>query len=98
VTGFDFSLLDVPREQPIEDPVAYLRSAIAWHFGESTDSAFWLRVGTAALRPAVHLLAAPDPARLNTELAFPCVWVAPWSRDDDLEPLRRSLVGQCHHR
>ena len=44
--------------------------------------------GTAALRPAVHLLAAPDPARLNTELAFPCVWVAPWSRDDGLEPLR----------
>ncbi len=48
--------------------------------------------GTAALRPAVHLLAAPDPARLNTELAFPCVWVSPWSRDDGLEPLRRSLV------
>ena len=48
--------------------------------------------GTAALRPAVHLLAAPDPARLNTELAFPCVWVAPWSRDDGLEPLRRSIV------
>lgn len=48
--------------------------------------------GTAALRPAVHLLAAPDPARLNTELAFPCVWVSPWSRDDGLEPFRRSLV------
>ena len=47
--------------------------------------------GTAALRPAVHLLAAPDPARLNTELAFPCVWVSPWSRDDGLAPLRRSL-------
>jgi acyl-CoA reductase-like NAD-dependent aldehyde dehydrogenase len=48
--------------------------------------------GTAALRPAVHLLAAPDPARLNTELAFPCVWVSPWSRADGLEPFRRSLV------
>ena len=48
--------------------------------------------GTAALRPAVHLLAAPDPVRLNTELAFPCVWVSPWSRDDGLEPLRHSLV------
>ncbi|MGO4443773.1 aldehyde dehydrogenase family protein [Mycobacterium sp. 2YAF39] len=48
--------------------------------------------GTAALRPAVHLLAAPDPVRLNTELAFPCVWVSPWSREDGLEPLRRSLV------
>jgi len=48
--------------------------------------------GTAALRPAVHLLASPEPVRLNTELAFPCVWVSPWSRADGLEPLRRSLV------
>lgn len=48
--------------------------------------------GTAALRPAVHLLACPDAVRLNTELAFPCVWVSTWSRDDGLEPLRRSLV------
>ena len=48
--------------------------------------------GTAALRPAVHLLAAPDPVRLNTELVFPCVWVSPWSRGDGLEPLRGSLV------
>ena len=47
---------------------------------------------TAALRPAVHLLAAPDAVRLNTELAFPCVWVSPWSRDDGLEPMRGSLV------
>ncbi len=48
--------------------------------------------GTAALRPAVHLLAGPDPVRLNTELAFPCVWVSPWSRDYGVTPLRRSLV------
>lgn len=48
--------------------------------------------GTAALRPAVHLLAAPDPVRLNTELAFPCVWVAPWSRGDGIGALRESLV------
>jgi len=48
--------------------------------------------GTAALRPAVHLLASPDATRLDTELAFPCVWVSPWSRDDGLEPLCGSLV------
>jgi acyl-CoA reductase-like NAD-dependent aldehyde dehydrogenase len=46
----------------------------------------------AALRPAVHLLATPDPAKLNVELPFPCVWVAPWSRADGLDPLRHSLV------
>lgn len=39
----DFSLLDVPRSTPIDDPEAYLRAAIAWHFGEETGSAFWLR-------------------------------------------------------
>jgi acyl-CoA reductase-like NAD-dependent aldehyde dehydrogenase len=48
--------------------------------------------GCAALRPAVHLMAKPDVAKLNVELPFPCVWVSPWSRADGLEPLRHSLV------
>ncbi len=43
MADIDFSLLDVPRSQPIEDPEAYLRAAIAWHFGSDTGSAFWLR-------------------------------------------------------
>ena len=48
--------------------------------------------GHAALRPTVHLLATPEVTTLNVELPFPCVWVAPWSRADGLEPLRHSLV------
>ncbi|WP_264064853.1 aldehyde dehydrogenase family protein [Mycobacterium montefiorense] len=48
--------------------------------------------GYAALRPAVHLLAEPDVDKLNIELPFPCVWVAPWPRDAGLSPLRQSLV------
>lgn len=48
--------------------------------------------GFAALRPAVHLLATPDPARLGVELPFPCVWVSPWSREDGLTPLRDTLT------
>ncbi len=48
--------------------------------------------GCAALRPAVHLMAKPDAAKLNVELPFPCVWVSPWSRSDGLDPLRHSLV------
>lgn len=48
--------------------------------------------GSAALRPAVHLLARPDIDTLNSELAFPCVWIAPWSHADSLAPLRDSLV------
>src|ERR1700756_3858086 len=43
MADIDFSLLEVPRSAPIEDPEAYLRAAIAWHFGEETGSAFWLR-------------------------------------------------------
>jgi acyl-CoA reductase-like NAD-dependent aldehyde dehydrogenase len=48
--------------------------------------------GRAALRPAVHLLAELDTEKINTELAFPCVWVAPWQRADGTGPLRDSLV------
>jgi acyl-CoA reductase-like NAD-dependent aldehyde dehydrogenase len=48
--------------------------------------------GFAALRPAVHLLATPDPTKLNVELPFPCVWVSPWQRTDGIAPLRNSLV------
>jgi acyl-CoA reductase-like NAD-dependent aldehyde dehydrogenase len=52
--------------------------------------------GYAALRPAVHVLAAPGSGELtdtlNIELPFPCVWVSPWSRDAGMEPLRNSLV------
>ncbi|OBH83241.1 AMP-binding protein [Mycobacterium sp. E2989] len=43
MAAVDFSLLDVPRSRPVEDPEAYLRAAIAWHFGEDTGSPFWLR-------------------------------------------------------
>ncbi|OBB89808.1 AMP-binding protein [Mycobacterium sp. 852002-40037_SCH5390672] len=39
----DFSLLDVPRSAPVADAEAYLRAAIAWHFGDDTGSPFWLR-------------------------------------------------------
>jgi acyl-CoA reductase-like NAD-dependent aldehyde dehydrogenase len=48
--------------------------------------------GRAALRPAVHLMTQPDVAKLNVELPFPCVWVAPWPRAAGMDPLRHSLV------
>jgi hypothetical protein len=40
----DLTLLDVPRAAPVDDPEAYLRAAIAWHFGADTGSPFWLRI------------------------------------------------------
>ena len=33
--------------------------------------------GRAGLRPAVHLLTRLDAGKLNVELPFPCVWIAP---------------------
>lgn len=48
--------------------------------------------GRAVLRPAVHLVDDSDPEVLGVELPFPCVWVAPWTRDAGLAPLRNSLV------
>jgi hypothetical protein len=44
--GIDLSLLEVPRSAPVEDPEAYLRAAIAWHFGEDTGCRFWLRTAS----------------------------------------------------
>jgi acyl-CoA synthetase (AMP-forming)/AMP-acid ligase II len=46
MANVDFSLLDVPRSVPVEDPEAYLRAAIAWHFDEDTGCAFWLRTAS----------------------------------------------------
>ena len=43
MSDVDFSLLAVPRDAPVDDADAYLRAAIAWHFGEDTGSVFWLR-------------------------------------------------------
>ncbi len=43
MVDIDFSLLDVPRSGPVDDAEAYLRAAIAWHFGADTGSPFWLR-------------------------------------------------------
>ncbi|MFJ9123483.1 aldehyde dehydrogenase family protein [Streptomyces sp. NPDC102340] len=48
--------------------------------------------GSAVLRPAVHQVDRADAVQLRTELPFPCVWVAPWSRSDGVGPLRDSLV------
>lgn len=48
--------------------------------------------GSAVLRPAVHQTDSADAVQLRSELPFPCVWVAPWSRSDGIAPLRDTLV------
>jgi acyl-CoA reductase-like NAD-dependent aldehyde dehydrogenase len=48
--------------------------------------------GSAVLRPAVHQLDRPDAEQAGIELSFPCVWVAPWTREAGIEPLKETLV------
>jgi acyl-CoA reductase-like NAD-dependent aldehyde dehydrogenase len=48
--------------------------------------------GGAVLRPAVFELAYPHAVQARIELAFPCVWVAPWTRAAGLAPLGDTLV------
>ncbi|MFI1355890.1 aldehyde dehydrogenase family protein [Streptomyces sp. NPDC020898] len=48
--------------------------------------------GSAVLRAAVHQLDRPDAPQTAAELPFPCVWVAPWTREAGVGPLRNSLV------
>ncbi|MFF7144071.1 MULTISPECIES: aldehyde dehydrogenase family protein [Streptomyces] len=48
--------------------------------------------GGAVLRPSVHLLDTPFAEQACIELAFPCVWVAPWTPEAGPAVLRDSLV------
>ncbi|MER6271139.1 aldehyde dehydrogenase family protein [Streptomyces sp900105755] len=48
--------------------------------------------GSAVLRGAVHQLDSPHAPQATVEMPFPCVWVAPWTREDGLAPLKGSLV------
>ncbi|WP_105971080.1 aldehyde dehydrogenase family protein [Streptomyces geranii] len=48
--------------------------------------------GTAVLRPAVHQVPGPDARQTGVELPFPCVWVAPWSPEVGVGPLRDTLA------
>jgi acyl-CoA reductase-like NAD-dependent aldehyde dehydrogenase len=48
--------------------------------------------GSAVLRPAVHQLDDPFAEQANIELAFPCVWVAPWTREAGTAVFSDTLV------
>jgi len=56
------------------------------------DLAVELACGGAVLRPAVVLPDSATAPRIQTELPFPCVWVAPWSPEDGIAPLRNTLT------
>jgi acyl-CoA reductase-like NAD-dependent aldehyde dehydrogenase len=48
--------------------------------------------GSAVLRPAVHQVDNPYAPQVNVELAFPCVWVAPWTREAGTSVFTNTLV------
>ena len=47
--------------------------------------------GSAVMRPAIHLVGSAADPRTRIELPFPCLWFAPWSPGDGIEPLRDTL-------
>jgi phenylacetate-coenzyme A ligase PaaK-like adenylate-forming protein len=64
MTGQDFSILDLPRTAPVDDPDAYLRTAVQWHFGEETGSRFWLeRAETLDFDPRTDIRTFDDLAK-----------------------------------
>lgn len=101
-------LAAIPSLPPEDDqavlPVQPVDSARAFEkylLGQATGARAWLGgdgivdeldSGGAALRPAVHELERADDRRLGIELAFPCAWVAPWTRADGVAPLRDTLA------
>jgi acyl-CoA reductase-like NAD-dependent aldehyde dehydrogenase len=48
--------------------------------------------GSAVLRPSVHQVDTPDARQIGVELPYPCAWVAPWTPEAGIAPLRDSLV------
>jgi acyl-CoA reductase-like NAD-dependent aldehyde dehydrogenase len=48
--------------------------------------------GSAVLRPAVYQLDDPFAEQATIELAFPCVWVAPWTRQAGTAVFHNTLV------
>ena len=48
--------------------------------------------GSAALRPAVFQVDNAAAPQTGVELGFPCVWVAPWSGSEGIQPLRNTLA------
>lgn len=48
--------------------------------------------GSAVLRPTVHQVDNPYAAQVNIELGFPCVWVAPWTREAGTSVFTDTLV------
>ncbi|MDX6684934.1 MAG: hypothetical protein QOF86_1062 [Baekduia sp.] len=84
-------VLPVPEAQQLERYLlAKAEGARPWLGGDGIVDE--LGDGSAVLRPAVHELERSDAPQARVELAFPCVWVAPWTPEAGVEPLKETLV------
>jgi phenylacetate-coenzyme A ligase PaaK-like adenylate-forming protein len=58
-----FSLIDLPRTEPIDDPRAYLLAAVRWHFSPQSGSPYWLhRAETLDFNPLTDVKTFEDLA------------------------------------
>jgi acyl-CoA reductase-like NAD-dependent aldehyde dehydrogenase len=84
-------VLPVPEAQQLERYLlAKAEATRPWLGGDGIVDE--LGDGSAVLRPAVHELERSDAPQARVELAFPCVWVAPWLPGAGVEPLKETLV------
>lgn len=70
--------------------LAKAAGTVAWLGGDGIVDE--LGDGSAVLRPAVHQLGRTDAEQGRIELPFPCVWVAPWTSEAGVDPLKDTLV------
>jgi hypothetical protein len=63
MSNADFSLIELPRTQPVDEPQAYLQAALRWHFSQETGSPYWLeRAKTFQFNPLTDVKSFDDLA------------------------------------
>ena len=81
----------LPLAKKVEDYLRAKARGCTFRLGDG-DLVDELADGSAVLRPAVIQVDRVTAPQTSIELGFPCVWVAPWSRSDGIEPLTDTLV------
>jgi hypothetical protein len=63
MSNADFSLIDLPRTEPVDDRQAYLQAAVRWHFSQETGSPYWIeRAKTLQFNPLTDVVSFDDLA------------------------------------
>jgi hypothetical protein len=81
----------LPLARKLEDYLRAKARGCTFRLGDG-DLVDELADGSAVLRPAVVQVDRATAPQTSIELGFPCVWVAPWSPSDGVEPLKDTLV------